>query len=229
MSIINLREKTINAKIVYYGTALGGKTTSLKHVHRVIDPEQKVELVSLNTESDRTLFFDFLPITLGVIGGFTIRLQGFTVPGQVRYNLTRKYVLTGADAVVFVADSQEAQLEKNIAALENLKENLAANGMDYETIPLVLQYNKRDLEGIVPVEELNRRLNERGLAAFESVATEGRGVFETFVEVAKGMIGHIAGQYRIQADHTSFAEAGTTPAGRPPRTGDGGPVRPRST
>jgi len=183
MSIINLKERTINAKIVYYGTALGGKTTSLKHVHRVIAPEQKVELVSLNTEKDRTLFFDFLPITLGKIGGFTVRLQGFTVPGQVKYNLTRKYVLTGADAVVLVTDSQLSQLNSNIAALQNLKENLLGNGLDYRTLPLVIQYNKRDLENLVPSDELQQVLNDRGVPAFETVATEGRGVFEAFIEV----------------------------------------------
>lgn len=206
MSIINLKEKTINAKIVYYGTALGGKTTSLKHVHRVIDPEQKIELVSLNTEKDRTLFFDFLPISVGRIGDFTVRLQGFTVPGQVKYNLTRKYVLTGADAVVLVVDSQRSQLESNIAALANLKENLAANGLDYDTIPIVLQYNKRDLDGPVPVEELQALLNDRGIPAFETIATEGVGVFEAFIEISRQMMDHIAGQYRISNESRSVGE-----------------------
>ncbi len=206
MSQINLKERTINAKIVYYGTALGGKTTSLKYVHRVVDPEQKVELVSLNTEKDRTLFFDFIPINLGRIGNFTVRLQGFTVPGQVKYNLTRKYVLTGADAVILVVDSRASQRENNIAALENLKENLAANSIDYRTIPLVLQYNKRDLPDALPVEELERTLNDRGVPAFETVATEGPGVFETFVTVARSMMDHICGQYRIEGDRTSMGE-----------------------
>jgi signal transduction histidine kinase/signal recognition particle receptor subunit beta len=223
MSIINLKERTINAKIVYYGTALGGKTTSLKHVHRVVDPEQKVELLSLNTEKDRTLFFDFLPIPLGRIGQFTVRLQGFTVPGQVKYNLTRKYVLTGADAVILVVDSSRGQLENNLAALENLKENLAANGIDYRTIPLVLQLNKQDLPDVVPSEELNRLLNDRRVPAFETVATEGRGVFEAFTDVSRRMLDHISGQYRIEGGQTSmgeilertlsrFATAGPSPA-----------------
>ena len=206
MSIINLKEKTINAKIVYYGTALGGKTTSLKYVHRVIDPEQKIELVSLNTDKDRTLFFDFLPISVGRIGDYTVRFQGFTVPGQVKYNLTRKYVLTGADAVVLVVDSQRSQLESNIAALQNLKENLAANGLDYDSIPLVLQYNKRDLPQQVSVAELQGILNDREITAFETVATEGRGVFEAFIEISKQMMDHIAGQYRIASRDESFGD-----------------------
>jgi signal transduction histidine kinase/signal recognition particle receptor subunit beta len=207
MSIINVKDRTINAKIVYYGTALGGKTTSLKHVHRVIDPAQNVELVSLNTESDRTLFFDFLPISLGRIGGFTVSIQGFTVPGQVRYNLTRKYVLTGADAVVFVVDSSRSQLENNIAALQNLKENLAANGLDYHAIPIVLQYNKQDLPDLVPIEELAAALNDRGLCGFETVATEGTGVFEAFVEVSRQMIDYIAMRYRLSGRGGSIGEA----------------------
>jgi len=206
VSIINLKEKTINAKIVYYGTALGGKTTSLMHVHRVIDPEQKIELVSLNTDKDRTLFFDFLPISVGRIGDFSVKLQSFTVPGQVKYNLTRKYVLTGADAVVLVIDSQPSQLEHNLMALENLKENLAGNGLDYPTIPLVYQYNKRDLPDLVPVEELQEQLNERNIPFFETVATQGTGVFEAFVEISKRMLDHIAGQYRIDSDNRSFGD-----------------------
>ncbi|MHC4470593.1 MAG: GTP-binding protein, partial [Planctomycetota bacterium] len=198
MSIINLKEKTINAKIVYYGTALGGKTTSLMSVHRVIDPEQKIELVSLNTEKDRTLFFDFLPISLGRIGEFSIRLQGFTVPGQVKYNLTRKYVLTGADAVVLVVDSQRSQLDSNLEALRNLKENLAANGLPYESIPLVFQYNKRDLPDLLSEEELEQALNDREIPSFGTVATTGEGVFEAFTEVSTWMMDQIAKEYRIQ-------------------------------
>src|SRR5512134_1789066 len=128
MSLISLRDKTINAKIVYYGMALSGKTTSLKHVHTVIDPERRTELVSLNTEGDRTLFFDFLPIPLGSLSGFQVKLQAFTVPGQVKYNLTRRYVLRGADAVIFVADSQPSAFEDNVHSLVTLRENLEANG-----------------------------------------------------------------------------------------------------
>jgi len=206
MSIINLKQKTINAKIVYYGTALGGKTTSLKHVHRVIDPEQKIELVSLNTDKDRTLFFDFLPISLGKIGDFTVKLQGFTVPGQVKYNLTRKYVLTGADAVVLVADSQRSQLESNVAALQNLKENLQGNGLDYQTIPLVLQFNKRDLPDLCTPEEMREALLDRDVPVFETIATEGDGVFEAFIEISKQMMNHIAGQYRISNDESSIGD-----------------------
>ena len=222
MSIINLKERTINAKIVYYGTALGGKTTSLKQVHRVIDPEQNVELVSLNTEQDRTLFFDFLPITLGRIGGFTVRMQGFTVPGQVKYNLTRKYVLTGADAVVLVVDSQRSQLENNAFALENLKENLLANGLDYATIPLVLQYNKRDLSDAANREELDALLNDRGIPVFESVATEGPGVFEAFVEISRRMVDHIATLYRLRGGDSIGAALGENLNRLLDRSRDGG-------
>ena len=134
MSLINLRERTINAKIVYYGTALSGKTTSLKRVHTVVDPEQHIELVSLNTEGDRTLFFDFLPIPLGTLNGIQVKLQAFTVPGQVKYNLTRRYVLRGADAVVFVADSGPDVFKDNEHSLETLWENLKANGLDRDKV-----------------------------------------------------------------------------------------------
>src|SRR6185436_9629274 len=151
MSLISLRDKTVNAKIVYYGTALSGKTTSLKYVHEVIDPDRRIELVSLNTEGDRTLFFDFLPVALGTLSGFQVKLQAFTVPGQVKYNLTRRYVLRGADAVIFVADSRPDAFEENLRSLVTLRENLEANGLDPESIPVVLQYNKRDLPEAVPV------------------------------------------------------------------------------
>ncbi len=214
MSIINVKDRTINAKVVYYGTALGGKTTSLKHVHRVIDPAQNVELVSLNTESDRTLFFDFLPISLGKIGGFTISIQGFTVPGQVRYNLTRKYVLTGADAVVMVIDSRRSQLENNIEAFENLKENLAANGLDYASIPIVIQYNKQDLTDLVPTAEMDRIMNDRELRTFETVATEGPGVFEAFTEVSRQMIDCIASRYRLGGRNAAIGDALAESLGR---------------
>src|SRR6185436_1170848 len=130
MSLISLRDKTVNAKIVYYGTALSGKTTSLKYVHEVIDPDRRIELVSLNTEGDRTLFFDFLPIPLGTLSGYKVKLQAFTVPGQVKYNLTRRYVLRGADGVIFVADSRSPAFEDNVRSLATLRENLVANGLD---------------------------------------------------------------------------------------------------
>src|SRR5262245_41720810 len=152
MSLINVREKTLHAKVVYYGTALSGKTTSLKHVHRVIDPDRRVELVSLNTEGDRTFFFDFLPIPLGAVNGYQVKLQAFTVPGQVKYNLTRRYVLRGADAVIFVADSCPGAFEDNLRSMESLVENMQVNGLDPARTPVVLQYNKRDAPDALPVE-----------------------------------------------------------------------------
>ena len=192
MAIFNLQDRTINAKIVYTGPALGGKTTSLKAVHAVLDPEQKIELISLNTEADRTLFFDFLPISLGSIGGFSVKLQAFTVPGQVKYNLTRKYVLTGADAVIFVVDSTQEKLESDLRSFENLDENLLANGINPNELPIVLQYNKRDLTGTVPIEELEERFNRRGITSFSTVAINGEGTFEAFTELAVETLDRLA-------------------------------------
>lgn len=197
MSLINVRDKTIQAKIVYYGTALSGKTTSLQHVHKVIDPEGRVELVSLNTEGDRTFFFDFLPIPLGSVNGYQLKFQAFTVPGQVKYNLTRRYVLRGADAVIFVADSAPGALEENLRALEGLAENLAANGFDPEKVPLLLQYNKRDLPGALPVEQLRASLNPRAVPEFETIATTGPGVFEAFSEICASVTEGLAREYRV--------------------------------
>ncbi len=197
MSVVNLREKTINAKIVYYGPPLGGKTTSLKYIHRVMDPERRTNLISLNTERDRTLFFDFLPINIGRIGDFSLKIQGFTVPGQVKYLLTRRYVLRGADAVVFVADSQEKEQAATTSSLRDLKENLRLNGLAYETIPLALQYNKRDEPGVLSIEELDRALNDRAVPRFETVATVGTGVFEAFTAVCIAMVERICAEYRI--------------------------------
>lgn len=197
MSVVNLREKSINAKVVYYGPPLGGKTTSLKYIHRVMDPEQKSQLVSLNTERDRTLFFDFLPINLGRIGDFSLKIQGFTVPGQVKYLLTRRYVLRGADAVVFVADSRRVERQHNEQSLRDLKDNLRLNGLSYETLPMVLEYNKRDEEDLLSLEEMDESLNDRKMARFETVATVGTGVFEAFVSVVLGMVDRICTEYRI--------------------------------
>jgi len=197
MSVVNLREKSILAKVVYYGPPLGGKTTSLQHVHHVMDPERRTNLISLNTDRDRTLFFDFLPLNLGRIGDFSLRIQGFTVPGQVKYLLTRRYVLRGADAVVFVADSRESQRESNLASLRDLRENLGVNGLEWGSVPLVLAYNKRDEPDAMPAEAMDRELNERGVPRFETVATEGRGVFEAFTAASSSMVDSICTQYRI--------------------------------
>jgi signal transduction histidine kinase/signal recognition particle receptor subunit beta len=197
MSLISFKDKTLNAKIVYYGSALSGKTTSLKSVHSVVDPEGRVELLSLNTEGDRTLFFDFLPIPLGTLSGFQARLQAFTVPGQVKYNLTRRFVLRGADAVIFVADSRPEAFEDNVASLASLHENLAANGLDLKTVPLVIQYNKRDAADAVPIERLRAALNPGGAPEFETTATTGDGVFPAFAALCAEMMERLAKEFRI--------------------------------
>lgn len=197
MSLINVRDKTIQAKIVYYGTALSGKTTSLQHVHKVIDPDNRVELVSLNTEGDRTFFFDFLPIPLGLVNGYHLKIQAFTVPGQVKYNLTRRFVLRAADAVIFVADSTPAAFDDNLHSMESLAENLTANGFDPARFPVILQYNKRDVPGATPVEKLREALNKRGLTEFDTIARSGEGVFEAFSEMCASVTEQLAREYRV--------------------------------
>ena len=168
MGFINLAEKTVNAKLVYYGVGLGGKTTSLKSVHGIMCPKDEVKLVSINTEQDSTLLFDFLPIDLGQVEGFKIRVRGFTVPGQAQYVVMRKYVLSGADAVVMVFDTQKDRIEENLEAIEDLKMNLAVNGLDWQTIPLVIQYNKRDLPDVLPEEELDKLFRFREVPVYLS-------------------------------------------------------------
>mgnify|MGYP001773658419 FL=1 len=185
MSFINYSSREINCKIVYYGPGLCGKTTNLQYIYKKTNPEQKGKLISLATETERTLFFDFLPLALGDIKGFRVRFHLYTVPGQVFYAASRKLILKGVDGVVFVADSQIDRMEANIESLEDLKINLAEQGYDLEKIPFVIQYNKRDLPNIVPVEELNRVLNPNGVPYFEAVATQGTGVFETLKGIAK--------------------------------------------
>src|SRR4030065_1095541 len=159
MALFNYATKEITLKIVYYGPGLSGKTTNIQNLHSALNPDNKGKLLSLSTESDRTLFFDFLPVELGKIKEFSIRFQLYTVPGQVRYNATRKVVLKGADAVVFVADSQREMREQNIESFENMRDNLIANNINPDEFPLVLQYNKRDLKNLLTVDELNTDLN----------------------------------------------------------------------
>ena len=188
MALFNYATRELSAKIVYYGPGLSGKTTNIGMVHKLLRPEQKGRLISLPTETDRTLFFDFLPIDLGQIKGFKVRFHLYTVPGQVFYNATRKLVLQGADGVVFVADSQVERMEANVESVENLRINLAEQGYNLDAIPYVVQYNKRDLPNVVPVAEMKRALNPRGVPDFESVASEGSGVFDTLKAVAKLVI-----------------------------------------
>jgi signal recognition particle receptor subunit beta len=182
MSFINY------VKIVFYGPGLCGKTTNLQYIYEKSNPQQKGKLISLATETDRTLFFDFLPLDLGSVRGFKTRFHLYTVPGQVFYDASRKLILKGVDGVVFVADSQEARTDANIESLRNLGENLRDNGFDVKTIPYVLQLNKRDLPTAVAVETLYRLLNFKGEPTFESVATTGIGVFETLKAVAKQVL-----------------------------------------
>jgi signal recognition particle receptor subunit beta len=188
MSMINYASREINCKIVYYGTGLGGKTTNLEYIHSRVDPETRGKMISLATENERTLFFDFLPVDLGAIRGFKTRFHLYTVPGQVYYNASRKLILKGVDGILFVADSQPHRAEANIEAMHNLYENLESYGYDLAGIPFVIQYNKRDLPEILPVEELRSQLNPGGVPDFEAVAVEGKGVFETLKAVSKMVV-----------------------------------------
>jgi GTPase SAR1 family protein len=209
MALFNYATKEITIKIVYYGPGLSGKTTNLQYLHSKLDPRSRGKLLSLATEADRTLFFDFLPVELGKINDFSIRFQLYTVPGQVRYNATRKLVLKGADAVVFVADSQRETREQNIDSLKNMRENLLENNINPDDIPVLFQYNKRDLLNILSVDELNKDLNENGKHEFRvSVAINGIGVEDTFRHITKLVINSIAKKHDISVKASrEFTEA----------------------
>lgn len=185
MSFINYSSREINCKIVYYGPGLCGKTTNLQYVYNKTNPEAKGKMISLATETERTLFFDFLPLALGEIRGFKTRFHLYTVPGQVFYDASRKLILKGVDGVVFVADSQIERMEANLESMENLRTNLAEQGYDLDKIPFVIQYNKRDLPNAASVEELRKLMNPRGVPDFEGAATNGTGVFDTLKAIAK--------------------------------------------
>jgi len=192
MAFINHSAKEINCKLVYYGPGLCGKTTNLQYIYNKTNPELKGKMISLATETDRTLYFDFLPLNLGSIRGFKVRFQLYTVPGQVFYNASRKLILKGADGVVFVADSQTARFEANLESLLNLRENLEENNLKLENIPYVLQLNKRDLPDITPVGDMVQSLRFKGEPFFEAVATDGDGVFETLKACAKQVLGKLS-------------------------------------
>jgi signal recognition particle receptor subunit beta len=194
MVVFNYSGREINAKIVYYGPGLSGKTTNLEHIYNKTAPHLRGKMVSMKTKVDRTLFFDFLPIQGGEIAGFNIRFLLYTVPGQVYYNATRKLVLKGADAIVFVADSQSEELAANRESLKNLQENLAEHGKDLSEVPLVIQYNKRDLPSALAIEKLEEELNPRGVPSFESVATNGNGVFETLTAATRMVLDQLRDQ-----------------------------------
>ena len=185
MSFINYMAREINCKIVYYGPGLCGKTTNLQYIYNKTNPEAKGKMISLATETERTLFFDFLPLSLGEIRGFKTRFHLYTVPGQVFYDASRKLILKGVDGVIFVADSQLERLEANEESVENLRTNLAEQGYSLEKIPYVIQYNKRDLPNAVSVEELRQVLNTGSIPDFEAVARTGVGVFDTLKAVSK--------------------------------------------
>jgi mutual gliding-motility protein MglA len=185
VSFINYSSREINCKIVYYGPGLCGKTTNLQYIYNKTASGAKGKMISLATETERTLFFDFLPLSLGEIRGFKTRFHLYTVPGQVFYDASRKLILKGVDGVVFVADSQIDRMEANQESLDNLSLNLRDHGLDIEKIPMVVQYNKRDLPNVAPVEELSRLLNPRGVPEFSASAHTGTGVFDTLKEVAK--------------------------------------------
>jgi hypothetical protein len=188
MTFINYASREINCKIVYYGPGLCGKTTNLQYIYDSTAPQAKGKLISLATETDRTLFFDFMPLELGTVRGFKTRFHLYTVPGQVYYDASRKLILKGVDGVVFVADSQEERMDANLESLYNLEENLKSQGYDLTQIPYVLQLNKRDLPNVISVEELTDELQRKGEPVYEAVAAKGDGVFDTLKAVAKQVL-----------------------------------------
>ncbi len=188
MTFINYASREINCKIVYYGPGLCGKTTNIQWIYEQANPEKKGKLVSLATETDRTLFFDFLPLDMGTVKGFKVRFHLYTVPGQVFYDASRKLILRGCDGIIFVADSQKARMEANIESIANLATNLKENGFDIRSIPYVLQLNKRDMPSAAPVVEMERLLRFRGEPMIEAVANQGTGVIETLKAAARQIL-----------------------------------------
>src|SRR5579884_622817 len=188
MSFINYMAREINCKLVYYGPGLCGKTTNLQYIYERTNPEAKGKMISLATETERTLFFDFLPLSLGEIRGFKTRFHLYTVPGQVFYDASRKLILKGVDGIVFVADSQQERMDANAEALDNLMSNLKEHGYDFTKIPYVLQLNKRDLPNVLPVPTLTKELQRKGEPVLEAVAFQGQGVFETLKEIARQVL-----------------------------------------
>ena len=222
MAFFNYSRMQLAAKIVYYGPGLCGKTTNLQHIYEATAEGSRGEMVSLETATDRTLFFDLLPIEVGSIGGFKTRIQLYTVPGQVFYNTTRKLVLKGVDGVVFVADSQRPMYQANIDSLNNLAENLAGLGLSLDTIPLVLQLNKRDLSEICTVEELNESLNRHDWPAIEASALKGDGVFETLKAISRLTLTQLA--QRLERESASGGRKSSAPLSAP--AGGSAPVTP---
>jgi signal recognition particle receptor subunit beta len=195
MSLVNYSTREITSKIVYYGPGRSGKTTNLQYIYGQVPEDRRGKMVSLATETDRTLFFDFLPLDLGTISGFQTRFQLYTVPGQVYYDATRKLVLQGADGVVFVADSQRAQAEENVESFRNLQVNLLEQGVDPRQIPIVLQYNKRDLPDVMSLEEMDDLLNYRDLPRYEARALAGAGVFDTLRGISEQVLRRLSQRF----------------------------------
>lgn len=208
MALFNYATRELSAKIVYYGPGLSGKTTNIEMVHRILRADQKGRLISLPTETDRTLFFDFLPVDLGQIRGFKVRFHLYTVPGQVFYNATRRLVLQGVDGVVFVADSQVEMAQSNEESLKNLVENLAGYGKKLEEIPFVMQYNKRDLRNVSPVQEMSARLNTMNAPVFEGIAKDAVGVSETLVAISRLVFSHLRKTLLLPAETVEREDAG---------------------
>jgi len=203
MAFVNYNNKEITAKIVYYGPALSGKTTCLRYIFNCDEIENKGKLITLDTDGDRTLFFDFLPLEIGKLGNYSIKIQLYTVPGQVAYDTTRKLVLQGADGVVFIADSQVVVREQNIESFTNLKKNLKLNNLQFDKIPLIFHFNKRDLKEILPINSLNKDLNPDNKSFFPTVATNGENVLEGLYAIIKLVIMHLKNQLSIfQKDKT---------------------------
>jgi signal recognition particle receptor subunit beta len=220
MASINYASKEISCKIVFYGPGLSGKTTNLQYVHLKIPAQSRGELISLATDQDRTLYFDFLPLDIGKIHGFSTKFQLYTVPGQVYYNATRKLVLRGVDGLVFVADSQNSKMDENLESLQNLADNLGEYGYSTDRIPLVFQYNKRDLSAVSSVEELQRVLNPKGYPCFEGVATKGVGVFDTLKCISKLVLDQAKRKELFPERRAEITEAEAIPA-YSPDTGPG--------
>lgn len=193
MSFVNYVTKEVNCKIVYYGPGLGGKTTNIQYVYQKTSGENKGNIISLNTENERTLFFDFLPLDLGEIRGFKTRFHLYTVPGQVFYEASRKLILRGVDGIVFVADSQVERMEANVESLKSLEKNLVDQGYDIEKVPLVMQWNKRDLPNATGIKDLHDALNKWKVPEFEACAVKGTGVFDTLKTISKLVLINLKG------------------------------------
>ncbi|MCB1045152.1 MAG: hypothetical protein KDC35_19575 [Acidobacteria bacterium] len=228
MVLFNYATKELTAKVVYYGPGLCGKTSNLQYIYDTLPDVSKGKMLSLATKTDRTLFFDFLPIDLGSIRGMKTKIQLYTVPGQVFYDTTRKLVLKGADGVVFVADSQEPMLEANIDSFDNLITNLKEQNQDLSTVPHVIQYNKRDMKNALTIEQLEKEVNRFNMPHFEAIAVKGDGVFETLKGISKLVLKNLTAKYGLEMEKDKLAASSAAPARKPPSLPPVGAQRPAS-